>query len=191
MYFSLTTVRHLVSVVDTIAGVTDPERFPQSGLEAMCDLLGADAVTYHARHHPTGAVRHVEFRRRPPENGYAGGSVTVSVQPYPGLDVTVVFVRWARPFTDVEHDVGALLREPIASVLCRARSDRVVDPTITGTDLTARERQILRLVARGRTNVAIAHELALSPRTVAKHLEHVYRKLRVDGRAAAVARVLG
>jgi DNA-binding NarL/FixJ family response regulator len=50
-------------------------------------------------------------------------------------------------------------------------------------------RSILRLVAAGRTNAAIAHALELSSRTVAKHLEHIYRKLKVSSRAAAVARM--
>jgi DNA-binding CsgD family transcriptional regulator len=55
------------------------------------------------------------------------------------------------------------------------------------TQLTSREVEILELVAAGRTNVAIARALDMSPRTVAKHLEHVYRKLGVSNRAAAVA----
>jgi DNA-binding NarL/FixJ family response regulator len=52
--------------------------------------------------------------------------------------------------------------------------------------LTGREREVLVLVAQGWTNVAIARALAVSPRTVAKHLEHAYRKLGVCNRAAAV-----
>lgn len=52
--------------------------------------------------------------------------------------------------------------------------------------LTPREREILDLVASGWTNTAIAHALRISPRTVAKHLEHAYRKLGVTNRAAAV-----
>ncbi|MDX6267883.1 MAG: hypothetical protein QOD70_2623 [Frankiales bacterium] len=55
-------------------------------------------------------------------------------------------------------------------------------------ELTTRERQVLDLVAEGRTNQAIGHELQMSPRTVAKHLEHVYRKLEVSCRVQAVAR---
>jgi DNA-binding NarL/FixJ family response regulator len=53
--------------------------------------------------------------------------------------------------------------------------------------LTARERQILELAARGRENEAIALELGIAPATVAKHLEHVYRKLGVQNRTAAAA----
>jgi DNA-binding CsgD family transcriptional regulator len=56
-------------------------------------------------------------------------------------------------------------------------------------DLTEREIQILRLVADGRTNASIARALDVSPRTVAKHLEHIYRKFGVSSRAAAVSRM--
>jgi DNA-binding CsgD family transcriptional regulator len=54
------------------------------------------------------------------------------------------------------------------------------------SDLTDREARILRLAALGRTNSAIAHALDISPRTVAKHLEHIYRKLDVTSRTSAV-----
>jgi DNA-binding CsgD family transcriptional regulator len=57
--------------------------------------------------------------------------------------------------------------------------------------LTAREREILDHVALGKDNEAIALELAISPRTVAKHLEHAYRKLGVPNRTAAVALLEG
>jgi DNA-binding CsgD family transcriptional regulator len=55
--------------------------------------------------------------------------------------------------------------------------------------LTGREREVLLLVARGRTNREIAALLWLSPATVRTHLEHVFEKLGVNTRAAAVARV--
>jgi DNA-binding CsgD family transcriptional regulator len=57
--------------------------------------------------------------------------------------------------------------------------------------LTAREREVLSWVARGRTNPQIAEILWLSPATVRKHLENVYEKLEVNTRTAAVARFLG
>ncbi|WP_441789825.1 response regulator transcription factor [Leifsonia sp. YAF41] len=55
--------------------------------------------------------------------------------------------------------------------------------------LTPRELRVLTLVAGGSTNAAIAVSLSCSPRTVAKHLEHVYAKLHVANRAAAAARL--
>ena len=53
--------------------------------------------------------------------------------------------------------------------------------------LTGREAQVLQLADRGLTNEQIAAEIAVSPRTVDKHLEHIYAKLGVPGRTAALA----
>jgi len=63
--------------------------------------------------------------------------------------------------------------------------------TSAGDRLTPRESQILREVARGRTNSEIAWQLGISPETVRKHLENVYEKLGVHTRTAAVAVVFG
>jgi len=57
--------------------------------------------------------------------------------------------------------------------------------------LTPREREILVLVAAGKANKEVARELWLSPHTVRSHLEHVFEKLEVTNRSAAVARVFG
>jgi DNA-binding CsgD family transcriptional regulator len=51
--------------------------------------------------------------------------------------------------------------------------------------LTPREREIVWLVAEGKTNAQIAVKLWVAPSTVKKHLEHVYEKLGVGGRTAA------
>jgi DNA-binding CsgD family transcriptional regulator len=53
--------------------------------------------------------------------------------------------------------------------------------------LSARENEILDLVASGATNGQIAEQLWLSPATVKKHLENVYAKLEVGSRTAALA----
>ena len=53
--------------------------------------------------------------------------------------------------------------------------------------LTAREVQVLRLVAAGRTNRAIAAELMLSARTVDRHVSNIFTKLGVSSRAEATA----
>lgn len=57
--------------------------------------------------------------------------------------------------------------------------------------LTAREREVLAWVARGKTNAEVAELLWLAPSTVRKHLENVYAKLGVSTRTAAVASFLG
>ena len=51
--------------------------------------------------------------------------------------------------------------------------------------LTDREVEVLRLVARGRTNRQVAELLVVSPKTVGRHVENLYRKLDVSSRAAA------
>lgn len=56
--------------------------------------------------------------------------------------------------------------------------------------LSQREREILTLVADGASVPAMAKHLHLSPSTVKTHLEHVYRKLGVSDRAAAVAEAM-
>lgn len=53
------------------------------------------------------------------------------------------------------------------------------------TGLSAREVEVLRLVAAGYTNRQIAGELVISEKTVANHLAHIFNKIGVDNRAAA------
>jgi two-component system nitrate/nitrite response regulator NarL len=67
----------------------------------------------------------------------------------------------------------------------RARRDRTEEPL-----LTARELEILRMCADGLSSPDIAVALFLSVPTVKTHLQHVYAKLEVSDRAAAVAQAL-
>jgi DNA-binding CsgD family transcriptional regulator/tetratricopeptide (TPR) repeat protein len=66
-----------------------------------------------------------------------------------------------------------------------------VRPIVTGADrvsvLTAREIEVLRLVASGKTNRAIAGALVLSEKTVARHISNIFVKLGLSSRAAATA----
>ena len=57
--------------------------------------------------------------------------------------------------------------------------------TQSGIGLTAREGEILRLLAQGLTDAQIAQKLFISPRTVNAHLTSVYGKLGVNSRSAA------
>jgi DNA-binding CsgD family transcriptional regulator len=103
--------------------------------------------------------------------------------------------RAERDFTEDDRDLLNVIRLPLVTALRRARQRQLADPTdLTGltdlTDLTDREIRVLRLAALGRTNRAIARALDISPRTVAKHLEHIYRKLDVTSRTSAVLAAL-
>ncbi len=55
-------------------------------------------------------------------------------------------------------------------------------------DLTAREREILDLIARGRNNQEIASRLYLSPKTIRNHVSNIFAKLQVADRTQAIVR---
>ncbi len=102
----------------------------------------------------------------------------------PGSARTLVFGREAgRPFSGEDHAVAALLQPHIADAV-RSQSRRTAARL-----LTQRQRELLRLVAAGHDNVAIARRLGLSPFTVRKHLENAFARLDVSSRTEAVARV--
>jgi DNA-binding response OmpR family regulator/DNA-binding CsgD family transcriptional regulator len=74
------------------------------------------------------------------------------------------------------------------SIVALSRSD--VASEVSGWNppqLTAREGEVLLWVSRGKTNRDIADILGMSPRTVNKHLEHIFEKLGVETRTAAAA----
>lgn len=76
--------------------------------------------------------------------------------------------------------------ERLGAVADLAALDHLSGPQPAGR-LTPREAEVLRLAATGRTNRAIATELHLSEKTVARHLSNIFAKLDVPSRAAATA----
>jgi len=113
-----------------------------------------------------------------------------------GRVIGIALNRARRDFTEDDRDLLAVLRAPLVRAMIRARSRNRARQALTGpadsrmADLTDRELQLLELVALGNTNIAIAHKLGISPRTVAHHLDSAYRKLDVTSRAAAVYRAV-
>ena len=77
-------------------------------------------------------------------------------------------------------------RVAFASLGAVTELDRLTRPG-DRTSLTARECEVIRLVAAGRTNRDIASELMISEHTVARHLQNIFVKLGVTSRAAATA----
>ena len=114
-----------------------------------------------------------------------------------GERLPILFVSHDR--TDVQDRVAGLLvgaddylAKPVAidELIARIRRhlQRASEPeTPKETGLTAREREVLLLLVRGLGPVEIAEALAISPNTVATHVEHVYGKLGAHTRAQAVA----
>ncbi len=83
-----------------------------------------------------------------------------------------------------EVRAGRLDADAVEAVLAAAgRRERVERPRPAG--LTDRETEVLRLLARGHTNRAIARELSISVKTAGHHVEHIYEKAGCTTRAAA------
>jgi DNA-binding NarL/FixJ family response regulator len=61
-------------------------------------------------------------------------------------------------------------------------------PGATFPELTEREREVLTLIARGRSNAEIADELSLSLKTVRNHASNIFNKLQVADRTQAALR---
>ena len=86
----------------------------------------------------------------------------------------------------VRHAGAVGLGERMLLLRVQAASDAL--PTRLSTaSLTPRETEVLSWIAKGKTNRDVGEILGMSPRTVNKHLEHVFEKLGVETRAAAAA----
>ena len=94
------------------------------------------------------------------------------------------FTLHALPDHTAEGEWMVVLREASEAALQEALA-------LAFPQLTARETEVLHWVIQGKTNRDIGEILGTSPRTVHKHLEHVFEKLGVETRTAAAAMALG
>jgi HD-GYP domain-containing protein (c-di-GMP phosphodiesterase class II) len=85
---------------------------------------------------------------------------------------------------DVESR-GRLDADAVACVLAAAGRRAAPKPARWPAELTDREVEVLRLIARGRSNKEVASSLFISPKTVGRHVENLYAKIGVSSRAAA------
>jgi DNA-binding NarL/FixJ family response regulator len=134
---------------------------------------------------------------------------------YPTLGVLVLsqYVRPSYAFellADDARGVGYLLKDRVSDVRDLADAvnrvgdgGSVLDPSVVSQlvgrrrqghdpidDLTERERQVLALIAEGRSNRAIAERLVITERTVEKHVKSILGKLRLAGSPDDHRRVL-
>jgi serine/threonine-protein kinase len=160
-------------------------------LLARVRQLRPDLVVTDIRMPPTntndGLVAARRIREERPETGVLVLSQYVETQ-------DVMAVLGERP-----HGVGYLLKDRISDItefidaLHRiAAGGSVIDPEVVGrllqrrrmtdelAELTDREREVLSLMAEGRTNAAIGRRLFLSPKTVEKHVAHIFMKMGLE-----------
>ena len=114
--------------------------------------------------------------------------------PYPAARTRELIGRACRAMGDdegaaLELAAAAAAFERLGAVPDRDRVAALVEggaPARRG-GLTPRELEVLRLVAAGKTNKAIAAELGLSGKTIDRHVSNIFDKLDVHSRAAATA----
>jgi DNA-binding NarL/FixJ family response regulator len=122
--------------------------------------------------------------------------IVVTLPAEPDTVLAIVMHREDREFTDAERDFLNLARpfliqaytNAVAYSGLRRQSSTALADALRGHGLTARQAEVLRLVALGGSNRDVADQLGLSDRTVQKHLEHAFRALGVKTRSAAAAR---
>ena len=114
--------------------------------------------------------------------------------PYEGARVRVLVGLACRRLGDqdgaeMELDAARWVFQQLGAAADLARVEALSGkPAARATGgLTAREVQVLRLVAAGKTNRTIAADLVLSEKTVARHLSNIFTKLGLSTRAAATA----
>jgi DNA-binding CsgD family transcriptional regulator len=114
--------------------------------------------------------------------------------PYEGARTRVLLALACRALGDedgaqLELDSARTAFEELGAAPDAARTDALVrgGSVHVGHELTPRELEVLRLLASGATNKAIAADLVLSDRTVDRHVSNIFTKLRVSSRAAATA----
>ena len=166
-------------------------------------LLGAVQVTQ-----PDAAIVDI---RMPPTHTDEGLAAAQQIRDgHPGVSV-LILSQYVEPhyamrlLEDHPERVGYLLKERVFDVanlidaLRRiAEGETVVDPTIVARlfarkrradpldELSAREREVLALVARGLSNAEIAAELVLGDATIKTHLARIFSKLNIHDRAQAI-----
>jgi HD-GYP domain-containing protein (c-di-GMP phosphodiesterase class II) len=147
---------------------------------------------------PLGAIA-VQHRERSDGSGYPRGLAGVAIAPPArllGAADAYQALREPRPYRAAleageaasqlrsEAKAGRLDAESVEAVL-GAAGHRMARRREGPAGLTAREIEVLQLLARGLSNKEIAQRLVISPKTVGNHIEHIYEKIGVSTRAAA------
>ena len=145
----------------------------QGKLTQAATLFGASESQFYARHYTLSQLALEQ-------------SVT---KMRPQLDAPALSAHWAEgQAMTLEQAIGYAFRNAGASSFESGKSSSKTDHLTAAATLSEREVEVLRLVARGLSNRAIASELVVSLGTVKTHVHNVCGKLGVDSRTLAIAR---
>jgi DNA-binding CsgD family transcriptional regulator len=173
-----------VEAVDTAARLAD---VPAALLPVLIRLADAESAAWVELDATGRALRAIGCPRG------AGARATAGFPGASGVLLRDLDLGTVQVSISLHRAAGTFAPAAVAALdaLCPLLVRRMVPLVVPHDVLTARQRQVLGLVADGLTDRAIAHRLGCSRRTVTKHLEHVYRSLGVSCRAAAIAAWLG
>jgi ATP/maltotriose-dependent transcriptional regulator MalT len=170
------------------AGDLDTARVATGELESTAEQYGSPAL------HASAATARGALRLAEDDIDGALASLRRALAIWQELDAPYeaarVRVHLGGVFRRVGDDGGARLELQVAQ---RTFERLGVSPDARGgqaslpAGLTAREAEVLRLLATGRSNRDIAAELVVSEHTVARHLNNIFAKLGVSSRTAATA----
>lgn len=172
----------------------DSARASAAELRRIADELGAPYLLALAAE-AAGAVLLAE--REPhqalPHLRAAHGSWRELDAPYQAARVREMIGRACRALDDhssaaLEFDAAQVAYEGLGAAPDLERLNRLTAGTSPGAaGVTGRELQVLTLVAAGRSNRAIANDLIISEKTVARHISNIFAKLGLSSRAEATA----
>ena len=147
--------------------------------------IGLLAATHHERLDGSGYHRGVgaAMLSTPARLLAAADAYHAMVQPRPYRDALTEADARERLLADAAQ--GRLDAQSVDAVLSAAGHRTGRAPVEGPMGLTARENEVLVLLAQGLPNKSVAKRLGISPKTVSNHVERVYAKLGVNNRAAA------
>ena len=124
------------------------------------------------------------------EDSSGAGQLPRAIQAALEVDSTQVVHTRTTPALSVRNMGIATLGETMLLLELQSEGS-AASSRLSHAALTPRETEVLSWLAKGKTNRDIADILGMSPRTVNKHLEHIFEKLGVETRAAAAALASG
>jgi DNA-binding NarL/FixJ family response regulator len=186
----------------------------EAQVEVVAQVEDAEALIRQVRlERPDVAI--VDIRMPPTHTDEGLQAARVIRERWPDVGI-LVLSQFARPSYAFEllqtgtEGVGYMLKDRVSDIETLADGVRriaaggsVLDPSVVGQlvgrprrgrdpleELTEREREVLALMAEGRTNRAIAEELVITEHTVEKHVTNVMGKLQIPASADDHRRVL-